>query len=194
MKNIDKFIGRHIFADRMQTLRQEKGLTQRELANELNTSVSSIISYENAQRFPSSAVLAVILQYFHVSQEYLTGKSDDRSLEVWEDIEIVEAVQESLPQQLVGLNNLLKECTAQEQKETFDILVELGHILKLKDTCQRSAAMELIQAVFAATTRCIDVCAGAGEDIDPATQPRQARDTAMRSYAEALKKAFFVPE
>lgn len=191
MKNLDKFVGRHIFADRVQMLRKEKGLTQKELANELNTSVSSIISYENAQRFPSSAVLAMISQYFHVSQDYLIGKSGERGLTKWEDDDIVDAVRESLPQQLTGLNVLLKERSAQEQKEIFDILVELGHILNMKDASQRAVAMELIQAVFAATTRCIDVCTGAGDDIDPVTRPQQAIDAAMESYARALQKAFF---
>lgn len=134
----------------------------------------------------------MISKYFQVSQDYLIGKSGDRGLTKWEDDEIVDAVRESLPQQLTGLNVLLKECTAQEQKETFDILVELGHILNIKDASQRAVAMELIQAVFAATTRCIDVCTGSGDDIDPVTRPQQAIDAAMESYAGALQKAFLL--
>lgn len=105
----------------------------------------------------------------------------------------MEAVRESLLQQLAGLNELLNKRTAQEQKETYDILVELGHILNMEDASQRAVAMELIQAIFAATTRCIDVCFDAEGDIDPSTRPQQAIDTAMESYAGALQKAFFVP-
>lgn len=182
------------FPARLKELRKAKGVTQKQLAEKLGVSLPSVIHYENGQRFPVAGIISLMSQFFGVDRAYLCGESDERSpAAAWEDAEIMEAVRQSLPQQLAGLNDLLKECTAQEQKETFDILVELGHILKMKDASQRAASMALIQAVFAATTRCIDVCAGAGEDIDPATRPQQARDTAMKSYAEALQKAFFTP-
>ena len=183
------------FAETLRNLRQSKKLSRQGLADATGLSVHSIASYEKGRREPNSKALTILENYFEVSGVYLRGESADRTRPAaWEDAEIMEAVRESLPQQLAGLNDLLKECAASEQKHTFDILVELGHILKIKDTRQRAAAMELIQAVFAATTRCIDVCAGAGEDIDPETRPQQARDTAMKSYAEALQKDFFVPE
>jgi len=180
---------------RLRDLRKQAGLTQEQLAKETSLSVSAIKSYENGWREPNSKAMAALENFFQVSGAYLRGETDERApAAVWEDAEIIESVRESLPRQLAGLNDLLKECTPQEQKETFDILVELGHILKMKDTSQRAAGMALIQAVFAATTRCIDVCAGAGEDIDPATRPKQARETAMQSYAQALQKAFFIPD
>lgn len=183
------------FAERLKTLRESQQLSRQALADATGLSVHSISSYENGRREPNSKALTILENYFQVSGAYLRGESADRARPAaWEDAEIMEAVRESLPQQLAGLNDLLKECAASEQKHTFDILVELGHILKIKDASQRAAAIELIQTVFAATTRCIDVCAGAGEDIDPETRPQQARDTAMKSYAEALQKAFFTPQ
>ncbi|MDE6839108.1 MAG: helix-turn-helix domain-containing protein [Acutalibacter sp.] len=176
-------------------LRISHNLTQKALSEATGIPIRTLINYENTDREPNAKNMAILEQYFNVSAAYLRGESADRSRPAaWEDAEIMEAVRESLPKQLAGLNDLLKECAASDQKHTFDILVELGHILKIKDTSQRAAAMELIQAVFAATTRCIDVCAGAGEDIDPETRPQQARDTAMKSYAEALQKAFFTPQ
>lgn len=182
-------------AEQIKDLRLSKGITQKELAEQTGISLQSIINYENGRREPNSKAMVALERYFGVSGEYLRGENEDCVRPaVWEDAEIMEAVRESLPDQLTKLNAILKESTAQEQKHTFDILVELGHILKMEDPARRAAAMTLIQAVFAATTRCIDVCAGAEDDIDPATRPKQARHSAMKSYAEALRKAFLIPK
>ena len=184
------------FAERLKVLRESQQLSRQALADATGLSVHSISSYENGRREPNSKALTILENYFQVSGAYLRGESEDRArpAAVWEDTEIMEAVRESLPQQLTGLNDLLKGCTAQEQKETFDILVELGHILRIKDASQRTAAMALIQTIFASTTRYIDVCVNAGEDIDPITRPMLAQEAAIKSCTEAIQKTFLVPK
>ena len=77
MNDSENMIERHKFSLRLQSLRKEKGLTQKQLAERLNTSISSIISYENAQRFPSTAVIGLLLRFFNVSKEYLLGETDE---------------------------------------------------------------------------------------------------------------------
>lgn len=64
---------------RIGELRREENLTQKALAQELGISLSSVINYENNQRFPVSGVLSLFQRYFNVSREYLIGESDDRS-------------------------------------------------------------------------------------------------------------------
>ena len=151
MNNSENMIERHKFSLRLQSLRKEKGLTQKQLAERLNTSISSIISYENAQRFPSTAVIGLLLRFFNVSKEYLLGETDERGGEyTWDDPEIMEAVRESLPAQISGLNDVLKGCPAQEQKLTFDILVQLRYVLELKDTAKRMTALSMLHDVAAA--------------------------------------------
>ena len=151
MNNSENMIERHKFSLRLQSLRKEKGLTQKQLAERLNTSISSIISYENAQRFPSTAVIGLLLRFFNVSKEYLLGETDERGGEyTWDDPEIMEAVRESLPAQISGLNDVLKGCPAQEQKLTFDILVQLRYVLKLKDAAKRMTALSMLHDVAAA--------------------------------------------
>ncbi len=151
MNNSENMIERHKFSLRLQSLRKEKGLTQKQLAERLNTSISSIISYENAQRFPSTAVIGLLLRFFNVSKEYLLGETDERGGEyTWDDPEIMEAVRESLPAQISGLNDVLKGCPAQEQKLTFDILVQLRYVLELKDTSKKMAALSMLHDVAAA--------------------------------------------
>ena len=151
MNNSENMIERHKFSLRLQSLRKEKGLTQKQLAERLNTSISSIISYENAQRFPSTAVIGLLLRFFNVSKEYLLGETDERGGEyTWDDPEIMEAVRESLPAQISGLNDVLKGCPAQEQKLTFDILVQLRYVLELKDTSKKMTALSMLHDVAAA--------------------------------------------
>ena len=151
MNNSENMIERHKFSLRLQSLRKEKGLTQKQLAERLNTSISSIISYENAQRFPSTAVIGLLLRFFNVSREYLLGETDERGGEyTWDDPEIMEAVRESLPAQISGLNDVLKGCPAQEQKLIFDILVQLRYVLELKDTVKKMTALSMLHDVAAA--------------------------------------------
>ena len=65
---------------RLQELRKKKGLTQLRLAMELNTSQNTISRYETGAHEPSIAELIKIADYFHVSVDYLLGRTDDPRL------------------------------------------------------------------------------------------------------------------
>lgn len=184
-----------IFVERLKSLRKEKGITQKQLATDLGISLPAVINYENAQRSPSSAVLTLLSRFFNVSKEYLLGESDERGIEyTWDDPEIMETVRESIPAQISGLNDILKGCSTQEQKLTFDILVELSHVLRLEDQAHRAASIALLQNVFAVSTRFMDVCANATQDID-ATRIEKAQQAALAQYNQALKETLiFSPD
>lgn len=62
--------------DRIIELRLSKGLTQNELAKELNLSPSSIGMYEQGRRKPSFELLEKISDYFNVDMDYLMGRSE----------------------------------------------------------------------------------------------------------------------
>lgn len=64
-----------IFARRLKELRESKGLSQAQLADELNISRGSISYYENAERTPDITVLAIFKEYFQVDFDYLLGYS-----------------------------------------------------------------------------------------------------------------------
>lgn len=59
------------FAKRLKELRASRGLTQYDLARELNLAKSSISMYENGKRKPSFEVLEVIADYFNVNMDTL---------------------------------------------------------------------------------------------------------------------------
>ena len=64
------------FSERLQELRKEKGLTQLELANILNTTQRRVSYLESGKIEPDLAVLVAIATYFEVSCDFLVGIKD----------------------------------------------------------------------------------------------------------------------
>jgi len=58
---------------RLKKLREGIGLSQRELARELNMTHASISRWENGKREPDAQSLYKLAQFFEVSMEYLMG-------------------------------------------------------------------------------------------------------------------------
>ncbi|NPV52169.1 MAG: helix-turn-helix domain-containing protein [Firmicutes bacterium] len=64
------------FSERLKSLREEKGLLQRELAHQVNLSRVAITYYEQGKRFPDRDTLIKLAKFFNVSLDYLLGASD----------------------------------------------------------------------------------------------------------------------
>lgn len=67
-----------LFCERLKLLRKERGLKQREMAEQFGLALSSYQCYEYAQRFPDFHGLIAIADFFDVSLDYLVGRSDVR--------------------------------------------------------------------------------------------------------------------
>lgn len=139
-----------IMARRIRELRKAKGLTQAQLAAETDLKETAIRSYENGLREPNSKAMAALERYFNVSGEYLRGETDQRDLMKWDDPDIMDAVRQSLPEQVADLNDILQGCPAQEQKLAFDILVQLRYVLKLEDVSKKMTALSMLHDVAVA--------------------------------------------
>ena len=61
------------FKDILKELRLEKGLTQEELAKQLNFSMSVVNKWENGKKNPSVDILKILAKYFDVTIDYLLG-------------------------------------------------------------------------------------------------------------------------
>ena len=61
---------------RLKELREEKGLTQKQLSNELNINSVTYLHYEKEQREPPLSLLADIAKFYNVSVDYLLGLED----------------------------------------------------------------------------------------------------------------------
>ena len=62
-----------LLGKRLKELREERGLTQKQLATLLNLNSVTYLHYEKSQREPPLAVLADIARFFEVSTDYLLG-------------------------------------------------------------------------------------------------------------------------
>lgn len=61
---------------RLKALRQEKNLTQKQLADKLDIVKASVSGYEQNSIYPSIEVLLKYCKYFNVSADYILGLSD----------------------------------------------------------------------------------------------------------------------
>ncbi len=59
-------------------LRKERELGQKELAALLNMSIGTISNYENNVHAPDLATLCKLADFFHVTTDYLLGRTDYR--------------------------------------------------------------------------------------------------------------------
>ena len=65
-----------IVAERLKTLRECIGLSQKDLAGKLGISQSGVNRYENSQSEASYKTLLVYADYFDVSLDYIYGRTD----------------------------------------------------------------------------------------------------------------------
>ena len=64
------------FPEKIKDLREEKGISQEKLADELGISHGIISFWENGKREPKLSNLILLAQYFGVSIDYLAGLED----------------------------------------------------------------------------------------------------------------------
>ena len=68
-----------MFANRLISLRKEKGLSQEDIGNLINKKRSTVSGYETEGKEPDIETLCFLADYFGVSTDYLMGKSDKRN-------------------------------------------------------------------------------------------------------------------
>lgn len=66
------------FGITLKELRQQAGLTQKQLAERLWLSKATVSYYEQSARHPSPEVLVKLSRIFHVSTDYLLGIEDKK--------------------------------------------------------------------------------------------------------------------
>jgi transcriptional regulator with XRE-family HTH domain len=68
--------------NRLKSLRVEKKLTQKQVADRIGLAISAVSSYESGSRYPSYDVLIQLARIFHVTTDYLLGMTDKRDIDV----------------------------------------------------------------------------------------------------------------
>lgn len=67
-----------MMGDRLQDLRKDRKMSQKQLAEQLNISVHTVSSYERSRSSPDHEVLIRIAKLFDVSIDYLMGLVDKK--------------------------------------------------------------------------------------------------------------------
>lgn len=70
----------NIVADRIKSLRLEKGISQQELSENIGIGRSTLANYEQGKREPNMETLELFADYFNVDMNYLTGYSNIRNV------------------------------------------------------------------------------------------------------------------
>ena len=64
------------YVERIKQLRQEDGISQRELSQKVGVSPAAIAHWELGDRVPNALAVIKLAEYFQVSTDYLLGVSD----------------------------------------------------------------------------------------------------------------------
>ncbi|EJP6473818.1 helix-turn-helix transcriptional regulator [Clostridium botulinum] len=101
-----------MFKERLKELREYKGLTQSQLSEKLKIGRASVSNYELGARTPDIDVLVKISEYFNVTTDYLTGRSDFKNIE--------EELQHKNTIEKLGIQNNALSLTNEEKEEIIN--------------------------------------------------------------------------
>lgn len=65
-----------VFAERLRTIRIEKGLSQTGVCKSLDLSTSALSSYEQGQRYPTIKGLKILADFYNVTKDWLIGRDE----------------------------------------------------------------------------------------------------------------------
>lgn len=89
-----------MFQTILKQLRNEKDLSQAELAKFLHLARSTIAQYETGDRTPDYDTLQRIADYFHVSTDYLLGRTKSRSALYLDETELSGLKEQYTPEEI----------------------------------------------------------------------------------------------
>ena len=114
------------FSRVLSLLRQEKGISQRKAAAALGISQALLSHYENGVREPGLAFVVRACDFYHVSADYLLGRSLSRDGAVIEAEELLDAseAKENLKGSIMA--KLQKKLLVNTTSVLFDLLGKMG--------------------------------------------------------------------
>lgn len=100
-----------MLSERLKQLRLEAGLTQKQMAEYLNTSQPAYQNWEKGLRSPSKESLEKLAEFFSVSIDYLLGKNDIKNPNEKSELELLigQLNDEQKQKTIRFLNNLIKK-------------------------------------------------------------------------------------
>ena len=115
------------FSRTLSLLRQEKGVSQRKAATELGISQALLSHYENGIREPGLAFVVKACAYYHVSADYLLGRTLSRDGAIIDADELYDSSAEKGTLKGSILATLQKKLVVNTAGILFDALGKLGN-------------------------------------------------------------------
>lgn len=106
---------------RIKELRNEMGLTQKELGEKIKSTSKNIWAYENELAVPPLDVLIRLADFFNCSLDYLSSRSDD-----FGNISILSGTREQLTQEEQTLLNNFRSLPRQERAQAIEYVEYLA--------------------------------------------------------------------
>ena len=66
-------------SERLLALRHELNLSQKRLVREMGLALNTYVRYERGEREPDATTLVQIADFYHVTLDYLVGRTDERT-------------------------------------------------------------------------------------------------------------------
>ena len=114
------------FSRTLGLLRQEKGISQRKAAKELGISQALLSHYENGIREPGLVFVAKVCDYYHVSADFLLGRTSSRDGAMIEAETLYDASAEKSTLKGSIMATLQKKLAVNTTGVLFDLLGSLG--------------------------------------------------------------------
>jgi len=176
------------FPRKLSLLRQERGISQRMAATDLGISQALLSHYENGVREPGLAFIVKACDYYHVSADFILGRSLDRDGSMLPPEEIIAAADQGNVLRGSILATLQSKLLAGAEGVLFDLLGKLND----KNAINEAAAY-LSTAVYQLYRR-LYRAADENESyfsVDPATYELGAASADMKlseaRYARSLR-------
>ena len=110
-----------MFAKRLKELRKSKKMSQKELADILSVSPSTIGMYEQGRRKPDPDTLKLLANYFDVSIDYILGRLEERTMTFSSEIKtqafhLSEDVSELSPEEIEQIEDYIRFVKSKHKK------------------------------------------------------------------------------
>ena len=176
------------FSRTLSLLRQERGVSQRTAASDLGISQALLSHYENGIREPGLSFVVKACDYYHVSADFILGRTLSRDGSMLSSEEVLEAAEPGNILQGSVLATLQSKLLAGAVGVLFGLLGKLGDktAINAAAACLGGAVYQLYRHLYRA--------AGANEAyfaLDPAACTMGTADADMKleevRYARALR-------
>ncbi len=122
--------------DILKTIREEKKITQDQIAQLLNIKRQTYSSYERNKSLPDINILSKLADYFNVSTDYLLGRSDIKNYDEYKDLLISTT-------KIEGLSDDEKQLLNSYRKLSFEFKAEIrGEIKGILRTSQDQSSSQ----------------------------------------------------